>query len=236
MDTIMEKRLTEANDLREAERFGDSIKAYTECLVDLVDTSDHTGLIHCLGGQSLIYKNLLITNNSPIYHYFLVAFAKEAYEVGEANKEHLDGRTLSIASSVYADALLANGEVSEALPHFEKALAVSTAGIPEKGRLKAHIGGIQYLLGDKQIGLSNLHEGLADIRTGDLDDFAIRVWETGCLNTLAKIHALEGEKEKALELINESLKIATEHNLPLRKKEASKIIEKINNGLTDFSL
>ena len=55
----MEKRLSEANDLREAEKYGDSAKAYTERLIDLIKNGDQTGLIHCLGGQSLIYKILI---------------------------------------------------------------------------------------------------------------------------------------------------------------------------------
>jgi len=236
MNNIMEKRLAVANDLREAEKYGESAKAYTECLIDLVRSDDPVGLIHCLGGQSLIYKNLLTTIDSPVYHYFVVSFAKEALEIAEAHKEKLDGRTISIAYSVYGDALLTNGETGEALPYFEKSLAVSTAEAPEKGRLKAHIGGIQYLLGEKQKGIATINEALADIRTGDMKNSIIRTWETGALNGLAKIYALEGKKDMALDHADQSLKISVYHNLPIRKRQAEKIIEKINFGLTDFSI
>jgi tetratricopeptide (TPR) repeat protein len=236
MDVTMEKRLATANDLREAEKYGESAKTYTECLIDLIRSDDPVGLIHCLGGQSLIYKNLLTTIDSPVYHYLLVSFAKEALEIAKAHKENLDGRTISIAFSVYGDALLVNGAPGEALPYFEKSLAVSTAGTPEKGRLKAHIGGIQYLLGEKQKGISTINEALADIRTGEMNSSAVRTWETGVLNNLAKIYALEGKKDMALDHVNQSLKISVNHNLPIRKREAEKIIEKISFGRTDFSI
>lgn len=232
----MEQRLVVANDLRESEKYGDASKAYTECLVDLVDTNDYAGLIHCLDGQSLIYKNLLTKNNSPVYHFLTVSFAQEALEIAEANKVKLDGRIISIAYSTYGDALLGNGEHQEALGYFEKALAVSTADIPEKGRLKAHIGGIKYLLGEKKGGIATIEEALADIRTGDMSTYAIRVWETGALNALSKIFALEGDSKKALDLVDEALKIATYHNLSIRKRESEKILKKINSGDTNFSL
>ncbi len=232
----MEQRLAAANDLREAERYGDSVKAYTECLIDLVDTNDSAGLIHCLGGQSLVYKNLLTKNNSPVYHYFVMSLAKEALEVAEAHKADLDGRTISIAYSLYGDALLDSGELQEALSYFERSLAVSTAGIPEKGRLRAHIGGLKYLLGEKELGISTIESALADIRTGDMDTHAIRVWETGALNGLAKIYALEGDKDKAMKLTDEALKIAIYHNLSIRKRETEKIISKLQSGDTNFSL
>lgn len=236
MELNMEQRLIAANDLREAERFGDSAKAYTECYIDLLDTNDFTGLIHCLDGQSLIYKNLLVRNNSPINHYLVVAFAKEALDLADANQDKIDGRTLSIAYSSYGDAILANGEIQEALPYFEKALAVTTAEVPEKGRLKAHIGGIQYMLGDRSGGISTIENALSEIRSGDMDNATIRTWETGAMNGLAQIYAKEGNQQKALELANDALKISIYHNLPIRKRQLEQTVQQINSGQTDFSL
>ena len=236
MDSIMEKRLLDANDLREAEKYGDSAKAYTECLIDLVDTNDYQGLIHCLGGQSLIYKNLLSTNDSPIYHYLTVSYAKEALQVGESHKETLDGRTLAIAYSSYGNALIVNGEYSEALSYFEKSLAVTTADVPEKGRLKAHIGGLLYKLGEKDKGKALIEQALAEIRSGDLNAYAIRVWETGALNCLAKIYLQEENKEKALSIAKESFAIAESHNLSIRKREVENIISQISSDKKNLSL
>ncbi len=232
----MEQRLSMANDLRESEKYGESSKAYTECFVDLIAINDVVGLIHCLGGQGLIYKNLLTKNNSPIYHHLATAFAKEALDVAEVNKDKLDGRTISIAYSTYGDVLIKDEKLQEALPYYEKALSISTAGIQEKGRLKAHIGGIQYQLGDKLTGIATIESALSEIRSGDMDYYAVRVWETGALNGLAMVYAKEGNQEKALEFANESLKIATDHNLPIRKRQIEQILEKISAGQTDFSI
>lgn len=232
----MEQRLLAANELRESERFGDSAKAYTECYIDLIDTNDFAGLIHCLDGQSLIYKNLLVKNNSPINHYFVVSYAKEALDLAESNQDKIDGRTLSIAYSSYGDAILSNGEMQEALPYFEKALAITTADVPEKGRLRAHIGGIQYMLGDRTTGIATIESALSDIRTGDMDNSTIRTWETGAMNGLAMIYAKEGNQQKALELANEALKISIYHNLPIRKRQLEQTIQRINSGQTDFSI
>lgn len=225
----MEKRLSAANDLRESEKYSESIEAYTKCLIDLVDTRDYVGLVHCLGGQSLIYKNLITKNDSPIYHYFTVAYAKEALEVGEQNKDSLDGRTLSIAYSGYGDALIINDEHAEALTYFEKAIAVTTADIPEKARLEAHIGKLMYHLGEKEKGLAKLNHALDDIRTGDLDTHAIRVWETGVLNDLAKIYVLENQKDKGLSLAEQSLQIARDHHLSVRIREAEGLVKIITS-------
>jgi len=236
MNSPLEEMLSKANTEREAENFSESAKIYTECLQKAADTNDSEALIHCLGGQSLIYKILTRKDNNPIYRHLTLAFAKEAYEIGEREKDVIDGRTLSIAYSSYADALLMDGQIKESLPFFEKSLAVSTAEIPEKGRLKAHIGGVKFLLGEKNKGAALITEALTDIRTGDMNSYNIRVWETGCLNGLAKGEMIEGHKEKALSIIDESLKISVDHNLPIRKREAEEIKEKILADKTDFSL
>jgi len=236
MNNIMEKRLSEANDLREAEKYGDSAKAYTECLIDLIKNGDQTGLIHCLGGQSLIYKILIRSNNSPIYRQLTLSFAKGALDVAESNLINLDGRVVAIAYRCYGDALLMDDKPQVALPYFEKAFSITTAGIPEKGNLKAHIGSIKYLLGEKELGKNIIEEALDDIRTGDPSVGAYRTWETGCLNGLAKIYAIENNPDKATDTIKLSLDIATDHNLPIRKREAEEILEKISSGKIDFSI
>lgn len=231
----MEERLSHANDLREKEQYGDSSKEYTQCLIDLVSQNDPVGLIHCLGGQSLIYKNLLTVKDSPLYRQLVLHFAKEGLTVADQNPT-LDGKILAVAYRCFGDALAVNRDFSGALPYFEKALDITTVGLPEKGYLKTHIGGLQYQLGEKEKGLATIDQGLADIRTGDMNAYAIRVWETGALNGLSKIYALEGQKEKALGLINESLKISTDHNLSIRKREAEEILDKISNDKTDYSV
>jgi|WetSurMetagenome_2_1015567.scaffolds.fasta_scaffold460312_2 tetratricopeptide (TPR) repeat protein len=231
----IEEKLSQANDLRESEQYSESAKLYTECLLELVQTGDPEGLIHCLGGQSLIYKILLRQIDTPIYRHLTQAFAKEAFDIAEQNQQ-LHGRVLSIAYSSYADSLLMGEKFAEALHLFEKSLSVSTADVPEKGRLKSHIGGIKYILGDKEVGIDLIKEALADIRTGDMSAYAIRVWETGALNGLAKIYAKEDNLDEAKKLAEESLQIATEHNLSIRKREVEEIISKLSSGETDFSL
>lgn len=235
MNTQIEQKLESANNLRESENYGESVKLYTECLIELLKTNDSEGLIHCLSGQSLIYKIQARQNNLPIYRHLTIAFAKESFAIAEENQD-LDGRVLSIAYSSYADALLMDENFAASLPIFEKSLSVSTAAIPEKGRLKAHIGIIKYVLGDKEEGITLIKEALIDIRTGDLFTYPIRVWETGALNGFAKIMAKEGNLDEAKKLANESLRIATEHNLSIRKREVEEIIAKLSFGKTDFSL
>lgn len=236
MNREMEERLSNANDLREKELFGESIKEYTNCLLELIQIDDAEGLIHCLSGQSLIYKILARKNNSLIYRHLTLSFAREALYIAERNLGNLNGQVISIAYSSYGDALLMDSQIKEALLYFEKALVVSTAEVPEKGRLKAHVGGIKYLLGEKQEGQDLILESLSDIRLGDMNAYNIRVWETGALNALSKIYALENNSEKALETIKLSLDIATSHDLSIRKRETEEILAKISSGQTDFSL
>jgi len=235
MDTQIEHKLSKANGLRESENYGESAKLYTECLIELLKKSDPEGLIHCLSGQSLIYKIQARQNSLPVYRHLAIAFAKESFAIAEKN-QNLDGRVLSTAYSSYADALLMDENFAESLPIFEKSLSVSTAAVPEKGRLKAHIGSVKYILGDKEEGISLIKEALTDIRTGDLSTYPIRVWETGALNVLAKIMAKEANLDEAKKLASESLQIATEHNLSIRKREVKEIIAKLSSGKTDFSI
>jgi len=235
MDTQIEHKLSKANDLRESENYGESAKLYTECLIELLKKSDPEGLIHCLSGQSLIYKIQARQNSLPVYRHLTIAFAKESFAIAEKN-QNLDGRVLSTAYSSYADALLMDENFAESLPIFEKSLSVSTAAVPEKGRLKAHIGSVKYVLGNKEEGIGLVKEALTDIRTGDLSTYPIRVWETGALNVLAKIMAKEGNLDEAKKLASESLQIATEHNLSIRKREVEEIIAKLSSGKTDFSI
>lgn len=236
MNVQMEDRLSEANTLREQEKFSESVAKYTECLIDLVDTKDWQGLVHCLGGQSIIYKILVKRNDFPVYNALLMSFAKEAFTIAEENKDTLDGHTMSTAYRVYGDALLTVGETENALIHFQNALDISTADIAERGMLKAHIGGIKYSLGDKQEGITTIKEALEEIRKGNLDTYAVRVWETGALNNLAKIYAKEGDIPLALTSVNESLAITKEHHLSIREKEAQRIIDQISIGQTGFSV
>lgn len=236
MDVQMEERLAKANTLREQEKFSESAAMYTDCLIDLVDTKDWKGLVHCLGGQSLIYKILSTKSDSPVYNSLLISFAKEAYDIAEENKVALDGYTLAIAYRVYGDSLLAVGEAENALPLFQSALDVTSAGIAEKGMLKAHIGGTKYLLGDKQEGIANIEEAIKDIRMGDLTDITVRTWETGALCKLAYIYLDEGNSTLSLTLANEALDIAQKYNLSIRQKESQKLIDKITSGQSNISI
>ena len=129
-----------------------------------------------------------------------------------------------------------SGKVEESVEYFEKALVVTTADRCEKGNLKAHIGGIKYKLGQKEQGIVEIKEALEDIRTGDMTQYAPRVWETGCLNKLAIASALEGNKEEALATIKESVEIAKIHNLTIRLREAEEIMKKIEEDRTDFGV
>src|SRR5258706_14422172 len=118
MNSIMEERLSKANDFREKEQFGEAAKEYTNCLPDLLSTNDFDGLIHCLCGQSLIYKILARKESYSIYRHLTLSFAKEALSIADQHKEKLDGRTISIAYSSYGDALLMDHQIKEALPYF----------------------------------------------------------------------------------------------------------------------
>ncbi len=234
MTKEMEERLNRANTLREEEKYGESSKLYTECLLELTGLNDAEGLIHALGGQSLIYKHHIGKTPTSIYENLCLAFAYEGFRVAEDNKNKLSGYVLAIAYRCLGDALLMKDRPNEALIYFEQAMQVSTADKCEKGNLKAHIGGIKYKLGEKEKGIEIIKEALADIRTGDMNSYAPRVWETGCLNKLAIADVLAGNKESALKCVNEAIQIEKEHNLTIRLKESEKILEKINKGETNF--
>lgn len=232
----MEKRLADANDLRESENYGESAKAYTDCLIDLVADNDITGLIHCLGGQSLIYKILYNETKSVIYSTLSLSFAKASYEVAEHSSDKLDGKIVAVAYRCYGGALLINGEPQEALHLFEKAIVISDPEDAERGYLNTSIGVIKYQLGESERGKQIINEALVDIRKGDTTSYHVRVWETGALIALTKIYSLEGSREKALETIQTAVDIATKYNLPIRKREAEEILKKISSGQTNFSI
>lgn len=236
MNEQIENVLSQANDLREKEQFAESAKLYTQCLLELIPDGSPSQTIHCLDGQSLIYKILARKENHLVYRHLTLAYAAEAFRIAETNPNNLENNAQSTASISYADALLMDGQIKESLPYFEEALKTSTAEKPEEGRIKAHIGGVKYVLGDKEIGINLIREALADIRTGDLSTYPVRVWETGALNGLAKIYAKEGNIEEAKRISAESLQIATDHSLSIRKREVEEIIAKISSGSTDFSL
>lgn len=234
MDPQIEKILIQANDLREQEKYSESAQFYFQALTQIIDKQDYTALVHDLAGQSLIYKHLAKKTGSDVYKSLALDYGKECLMVLEQEQEQVQPQAQSIALSTYADALLLNGKTRESLPYFEKSLAVSPARDPEKGRLKCHIGNVKYLLGDKPAGIEMINQGLTMIRTGDMNAYNIRVWETGALNELAKIYAKENDFEKAKSYIDESLKITADHNLKIRQEEAEKIAGKIAQKSTDF--
>ncbi len=229
-----EEKLLLANSLREQEKFSDSIKLYFEALSEAVEVQDFSSQVHALDGISLIYKIKGRETRDQSYKDLSSAYAKVALQLIENYPEHIDVRTQSIALSTLADTILLDRKYSQALPYFEKALSITNASTPEKGRLRAHIGAIKYLTGQKATGIQEINDGLIDIRSGDLSQSSIRTWETGVINALAKIYSIDGDKVKALQFAEESLKISTEHNLPIRKKEAEDIVSKINSGNIDF--
>lgn len=236
MTKEMEERLNKANTLREEEKYGESSKIYTECLLELTELNDAEGLIHALSGQSLIYKHHVGKTEKSIYENLTLAFAYESFRVAEDNKDSLDGRVISIACKGLGDALIVKERYDEALVYFERAVEVTTADRCEKGTLKAHVGGVKYKLGKKEEGVKEILEALGDIRTGDMNTYAPRVWETGCLNKLAIASALDGKNDEALKYVTEAIQIEREHNLSIRLKESERILENINTGKTDFGV
>ncbi len=235
MNKVMEERLNKANTLREEEKYGDSAKEYTEALIDCVKTSDFEGMVHALGGMSLVMKHQ-IASGGELFRRLTLAYAYESYKVVEENGNRISPYIQSIGYRCYGDGLLMSGKVEESLTYFEKSLEISPADRCEKGNLKAHIGGIKYKLGQKDQGIAEIREALEDIRTGDMTQYAPRVWETGCLNKLAIASALEGKKQEALVTIKESVEIARTHNLTIRLREAEEILKKIEEGRTDFGV
>lgn len=236
MNKEMEVRLAKANTFREEEKYGESAREYTECLLDCVKLADFEGMVHALGGMSLVFKHQIGKGNNDLFKRLTLSYAFESYKVAEENKDKISPYALSIGCRVYGDGLLMSGKTEESLKYFEDSLATTPADKCEKGNLKAHIGGIKYKLGQKEQGLAEIREALADIRTGDMSQYAPRVWETGCLNKLAIASVFDGKKDEALRLINESIEIAKMHNLSIRLREAEEILEKINTGRTDFGI
>lgn len=229
-------KLVNANDLREKGQFQDSIKEFTDCLIGYVDSSDFNNQIHTLCGHSLVYKILARKTNNKVYKLLTLSYCKAALSILEEYQTQIDIHTQSIALSSYADALFTNGQYAEAETYYERAIGISPASLPEIGRLKAHLGTTKYLLGERQLGISKIEQALSDIRTGDMNSYNVRVWETGCLNTMALIAAKENDKDKAINLVDESLSIANQFSLVIRKSEAENIKNKITSGDLNFSL
>lgn len=235
MTKEMEGRLNKANTLREEEKYGESAKEYTEALIDCVTTDDFEGMVHALGGMSLVMKHQ-IGKGGELFKRLTLAYAYESYKVVEENSSRISPYIQSIGYRCYGDGLLMSGKVEESLKYFEKSMEISPANRCEKGNLKAHIGGIKYKLGEKEQGTKEIKEALEDIRTGDMNTYAPRVWETGCLNKLAIASALDNNKEEALTRIKESVEIARTYNLTIRLREAEEILKKIEEGRTDFGV
>lgn len=235
MTKEMEERLSKANTLREEEKYGESAKEYTECLLECVKVNDFEGMVHAFGGMSLVFKHQIGKGGKP-FKRLTLAYAYESYRVAEDNKDKISSYVLSIGYRCYGDGLLMSGKVEESLVYFEKSFEVSTTDKCEKGNLKAHIGGIKYKLGQKEQGIKEIKEALEDIRTGDMNTYAPRVWETGCLNKLAIANALDENKESALAYVNEAIGIGKDHKLAIRLRESEEILEKINSGRTDFGV
>ncbi len=236
MDRITEEQLTAAYKLMDDGNTGESIKLYFGCLLTNTKDSDPVALVHALAGISTNFKILIRTSTTNIYKNLTVAYALESYKVAEENKDKIDNETLSVAYKAWADALMMSGRTKEALPVFEQAYEVSVKGSPAKLSSKAHIGGVKYLLGQKEEGKKVVEEVLKDIRTIDVDNHSIRILETGCLNGLAKMYALDGNKELALKTIEESIVVASKYQLPVRLREAEEIKDKIISGVVEFDL
>ncbi len=236
MNKVLEERLIFANKLRDDGEFGESIKEYFSCLLDIVKDNDNVGLIHALGGISTNFKVLIRSGSSGIYKNLALAYAREVYHIAIENQEKIDRKTLSVAYKVWADALLMTGKLKESLPVFEKSYEVSDEDISKKANVKAHIGGVTYLMGQKEEGIKIIKEALDDIRTGDMSTHASRISETGCLNGLAKIYTIKSDRELALKTVNQSIQIATDYKLQVRLDEAMEILEKIKAGSADFDL
>ncbi len=232
----MEERLAKANTLREEEKYGESAKAYMECLLDCVKEEEFNGLVHAFGGMSLVMKHQIGKGNNETFKRLTLAYAYESYKVVEENSETVTPYNQSIGFRCYGDGLLMSGKIEESLVYFQKAFDVSPADRCEKGNLKAHIGGIMYKMGKKEEGIKVVLEALEDIRTGDMTQYAPRVWETGCLNKLAIASAMDSKKDEALKYIKESVEIAKTHNLTIRLREAEEILKKIEEGRTDFGV
>ncbi len=236
MNRIMEEQLTAAYKLMDDGNTGESIKLYFDCLLTITKDSDPVALVHALAGISTNFKILIRTSDSKIYKNMTVAYALESYKVAEESKDKIDNETLSVAYKAWADALMMGGRTKEALSVFEQAYGVAVKGSSAMASIKAHIGGIKYLLGQKEEGIKTVEEVLKEIRMSDVDNHSIRILETGCLNGLAKIHAIEGDRESALKRIGESIVVANECHLPVRLREAEEIKERIESGFVDFDL
>jgi hypothetical protein len=81
-----------------------------------------------------------------------------------------------------------------------------------------------------------MEAALLDVRTGDMASPAVRTWETGILNGLAKAYAMSGNMDKSISLAQESLSISTQFNLPIRIEETTKIVDQLSKGDNKFEL
>ena len=104
MTKEMEDRLNWANTLREQEKYGDSAKAYTECLIDCLKEDDVEGLVHAYGGMSLVMKHQISKGGDALKRLTL-AYAYESYKVVEENGSRVSPYIQSIGYRCYGDGL-----------------------------------------------------------------------------------------------------------------------------------
>lgn len=225
--------LVRANSLREAEEYTESIKLYSDVLVEIINQNFFPQLVHTVGGLCLTYRLLFRKHKSLLFINIASVYGRQLEEICASHTE-LDGRVRSIALSTFADVLIETKSFAAARDLYQQSLDATTANVQEKGRLKVHLGSLTYLSGNKPKGLSLVEEGLSDIRSLPVDHYAAFVWETGALNTKAKLLSLEGDITNALKFADESLQIAKNNKLTIREREIVELIEKIKSNKLDF--
>ena len=99
---------------------------------------------------------------------------------------------------------------------------------PKKAISKKHLGEAVCLAGKTTEGLNLIKEALTEIRTFDgPDNFTNHVWETGALLALAKF-SKDSDLSQTQKYSQEALEIAEKECLPIRQKEATVLLQKLN--------
>jgi tetratricopeptide (TPR) repeat protein len=219
MHTDIEAKLVRANDLREQEKYLDSLCLYNESLFLALDAGDDESRVHALAGMALVYtiKHTLTGQNfylSLYVHYSFLSYKSLSSAVPLALQAQI--------TSQYADSLSETGDHKQAEILFREILSLRHLGIPEIGRYRGQYATMLYRSKRYTDAVISYEQSLSEIRQGDMTAMHIRVWETGVMMHLATVYKHLADPRYDT-IISQAEQIIASHNLTIRKQQLDQL-------------
>ncbi|HSX09398.1 MAG TPA: hypothetical protein VLF93_04540 [Candidatus Saccharimonadales bacterium] len=218
---------------KERKDFRTAAGLFTDAIIKSQELNYPHGVLHGLINIGTIWK--LKAREKGSDDFARMARLSFAEAVDYARTRQMPKEEVIHATFLLGQAEVEVGNVSEAISLYQETYDYYR----EHPRSHAHTGDVQRHLGtalvkagDVEEGIAMIEEGLSAIRTFDeIEAFDKRnyVWETGALLALSDAYS-ENDQEKARQLAQEALTIATERELVIRKEEAQKMINKLHTS------